>query len=65
MSGRIRDDDSIAEKLEHTKWDYSQRQDRSFLLEPIGSIFSTFCWDGKPERVIPVKREPEDEITKG
>ena len=51
--------DSIADKLEGTRWDYSQRHDRSFLLEPIGEIFATFRWDGKPDRVIPLKRESD------
>ncbi len=49
-------DDSLAEKLEDTKWDYSQNDDRRFLLHPIGRIFSTFCWDGKPKPVVPRKR---------
>ncbi len=46
-------DDSLAEKLEGTKWDYSQSDDRRFLFHPIGRIFSTFCWDGNPKTVIP------------
>lgn len=58
MSGKIREN-SIADKLEGTHWDYSQRLDRSFLLEPIGEIFGTFCWDGKPDRVAPLKREAD------
>jgi hypothetical protein len=45
-------DDSLAEKLEGTKWDYTQSDDRRFLLDPIGQIFSTFCWDGDPKPVI-------------
>lgn len=45
-------DDSLAEQLEDTKWDYKQSDDRRFLFHPIGEIFSTFCWDGKPESVI-------------
>ena len=59
MGDKIRED-SIAEKLEGTRWDYSQRLDRSFLLEPIGEIFGTFCWDGKPERIAPLKREAQE-----
>lgn len=58
MSGKVRED-SIADKLEGTQWDYSQRLDRSFLLEPIGEIFGTFCWDGKPDRVATLKREAD------
>lgn len=54
-------EDSIAEKLEGTRWDYSQRLDRSFLLKPIGAIFGTFCWDGTPKRMVPPKREAETE----
>jgi len=50
-------DDSIAEKLEGTKWEYSQSEDRRFLFDPIGQIFSTFCWDGNPERVVTRKRK--------
>lgn len=52
-------EDSIAEELEGTQWDYSQRDDRSFLLAPIGEIFGTFCWDGKPERIA-MTRRPAD-----
>ena len=48
MSDDLRDD-SFAEKLEATKWDYTQSEDRRFLLEPIGEFFGTFRWDGKPE----------------
>jgi hypothetical protein len=51
-------DDSLAEKLEGTKWDYNQNDDRRFLFHPIGKIFSTFCWDGKPKPVI--RRTPGD-----
>lgn len=58
MSDKIRED-SIADKLEGTRWDYSQRLDRSFLLEPIGEIFGTFCWDGQPDRAVPLKREAD------
>jgi hypothetical protein len=43
---RLPGEDSIAEKLEHTRWDYSQSDDRRFLLDPIGKFFSTFRWDG-------------------
>ena len=50
-------DDSIAEKLEGTRWDYSQKDDRRFLLDPIGKVFGTFRWDGKPERVFHRKRQ--------
>jgi len=53
-------EDSIADKLEGTRWDYSQRHDRSFLLEPIGEIFGTFCWDGRPDRVVSVKRDADE-----
>lgn len=56
MSDKIKED-SLAEKLEGTKWDYSQSDDRRFLFHPIGQIFSTFCWDGDPKPVIP--RKPE------
>lgn len=48
-------EDSLAEELEGTKWDYSQRDDRRFLFRPIGEIFSTFCWDGDPKPIIPRK----------
>ena len=58
MSDKIRED-SIAEKLEDTRWDYSQRDDRNFLLEPIGAIFGTFCWDGKPERLVVIRRDSD------
>jgi len=58
-------DDSIAKKLEGTKWEYSQSDDRGFLLDPIGRIFSTFRWDGKPERLTPPKRTDTGEDTKG
>lgn len=59
------DDDSFAEKLEATKWEYRQSDDRRFLLDPIGQIFGTFCWDGKPERLAPRKRSDVGEDTKG
>jgi len=58
-------EDSIADKLEGTEWDYSQRDDPRFLLAPIGEIFGTFCWDGRPERIATVKRrvdQPNDEV---
>ena len=58
MSDDIRED-SIAEKLKDTRWDYSQNDDRNFLLEPIGAIFGTFCWDGNPERLAVVRRESD------
>ena len=60
MADKVRED-SIAEKLQGTRWDYSQRQDRSFLLEPIGEIFGTFCWDGQPGRVVPRKRRDDSD----
>jgi hypothetical protein len=53
-------EDSIAEKLKGTEWDYSQRDDSKFLLAPIGKIFGTFCWDGKPERIATIKRRTDD-----
>jgi len=56
VSDKVRED-SIADKLEGTHWDYSQRLDRSFLLEPIGEIFGTFCWDGKPNHIASTKRD--------
>ena len=55
MSEPPRDDDSIAEKLDATRWDYSQSDDRRFLLDPIGRIFGTFCWDGHPPRPTATK----------
>ena len=58
-------DDSIATKLKGTKWEYSQSDDRRFLLDPIGKIFSTFCWNGKPESLTPRKRTDIGEDTKG
>jgi len=42
-------EDSIAERLEGTRWEYSQSEDRRFLLDPIGRVFGTFRWDGQPE----------------
>jgi hypothetical protein len=53
-------EDSIADKLEGTEWDYSQRDDPRFLLTPIGEIFGTFCWDGKPERIATFSRRGDD-----
>lgn len=53
-------EDSIADELEGTEWDYSQREDSRFLLAPIGEIFGTFCWDGRPERIAAVKRRRDD-----
>jgi hypothetical protein len=53
-------EDSIADKLEGTDWDYSQSEDRRFLFEPIGKIFGTFRWDGEPERRARVKSTPEE-----
>lgn len=53
-------EDSIAEKLKGTEWDYSQREDSRFLLAPIGEIFGTFCWDGKPEHITTVTRRRDD-----
>lgn len=50
-------EDSIAEKLEGTMWEYSQSEDRRFLLDPIGMVFGTFRWDGQPEKVQPVRTE--------
>jgi hypothetical protein len=44
-------EESIAERLEGTEWEYSQHRDKSFLLTPIGEIFASFCWDGNPERI--------------
>lgn len=58
MSDDVRED-SIAEELEDTRWDYSQRKDRRFLLEPIGEIFKSFCWDGRPERAASLRRQPK------
>jgi len=48
MSGKKPGEDSIAEKLEETRWEYSPHDDPRFLLAPIGEIFGTFCWDGAP-----------------
>jgi hypothetical protein len=53
-------EDSIADKLEGTEWDYTQRDDPRFLLAPIGEIFGTFRWDGRPEPVVTVTRRPDD-----
>jgi hypothetical protein len=62
MSEPVKDDDSIAEKLNETRWDYSQREDRRFLLDPIGRIFGLFCWDGRPRPVIqPPLRLPDED----
>jgi hypothetical protein len=59
MTDTIRDD-SIAEELEETRWDYSQRDDRRFLLAPIGEVFGTFRWDGRPMVPGPVLGRPRD-----
>lgn len=64
MSPKIKDD-SIAEKLGETEWGYSQSDDRRFLLDPIGKIFSTFCWDGRPKRIVPQRRTGVDQDSKG
>jgi hypothetical protein len=48
-------EDSIAEKLEGTRWEYSQSEDRRFLLDPIGRVFGTFRWDGQPETEHPIR----------
>jgi hypothetical protein len=48
-----RREDTIAEDLDRTRWDYSQSDDRRFLLDPIGRFFKTFCWDGRPKRTHP------------
>jgi hypothetical protein len=63
MTEPVRDDDSIAGKLEATRWDYTQSDDRRFLLDPIGRIFGTFCWDGRPRRILPPPppSTPEDD----
>jgi hypothetical protein len=58
-----RKEDSIAEKLEGTRWEYRQRDDSRFLLDPIGQHFGTFCWDGNPKRVASRKREDGVEET--
>jgi hypothetical protein len=58
-----RKEDSIAEKLEGTRWEYRQRDDSRFLLDPIGQHFRTFCWDGNPKQVAPRKREDGVEET--
>jgi hypothetical protein len=60
MSGKP-GEDSIAEKLEGTRWDYSQRDDPSFLFAPIGEIFGTVRWDGQPEGIDVVRRPKETE----
>lgn len=52
-------EDSIADDLERTRWDYSQSDDRRFLLDPIGRFFRTFCWDGRPQREV--RRKPADD----
>ena len=46
-------EDSIAEKLEGTRWEYSQSEDRRFLFDPIGRVFGTFRWDGQPKPINP------------
>ncbi len=53
-------EDSIAEKLEGTRWEYSQSEDRRFLLDPIGQVFGTFRWDGGPGTAKPSKTTPPD-----
>ena len=58
-------EDSIAEKLEGTQWEYSQRDDPSFLLTPIGEIFGTFCWDGNPERISVIRRGSDEDESRG
>ena len=60
-----RKDDSFAADLEATKWEYRQRDDRRFLLDPIGRIFGTFCWDGQPEGIDPHKPSGAGEDTEG
>jgi hypothetical protein len=54
MTDTVRED-SIADELEETRWDYSQRDDRRFLLAPIGEVFATFRWDGRPTPPAPVR----------
>jgi hypothetical protein len=51
-------EDSIAEKLGLTRWDYTQGDDRSFLLDPIGKFFSTFRWDGTQDTAVVICRSP-------
>lgn len=53
-------EDSIAEKLEGTKWEYSQSEDRRFLFDPIGWVFGTFRWDGKSRARKPSKSNTPD-----
>lgn len=60
-----RKDDSFAANLEATRWEYSQRDDRRFLLDPIGQIFGSFCWDGQPEGIDPRKRSDAGEDEEG
>lgn len=63
MSEKPRED-SIAEKLEGTSWDYRQSEDRRFLLDPIGEFFGTFCWDGVPRRRLSGQRRDPSESSR-
>jgi hypothetical protein len=54
-------EDSIAEKLEHTRWDYTQSDDRRFLLDPIGKFFSTFRWEGAEPGPVVVRSSSDAE----
>lgn len=64
MSGNLKDD-SIAEELESTRWEYRQSDDRKFLFDPIGTVFGSFRWDGQSKPIIPPRQTTPDTGDRG
>jgi len=54
-------EDSIAVKLEGTRWEYSQSDDQRFLLDPIGKLLETFRWNGEPRKTAARQRDQRED----
>jgi len=54
---------TLASELDQTRWDYSPRKDRTFLLAPLARLFKSVVWEFRPKHLTPapVREEPEIE----
>jgi len=53
---------TLASELDRTRWDYSPRKDRSFLLAPLARLFSSIAWEFRPKHLGPASVPDEPEI---
>ena len=45
---------TLAALLDHTRWDYSEAADRSFLLASVETMFASVAWEVAPQHLTPM-----------